>query len=282
MSAQKPRFKLQRPRFIHFVIALLLALLIVERGAAWLFIPKAGSRDIILYTTTWCPYCESLRAHLKAYNIPFQERDVEKSMAGAAGWFALGHGRGVPLSVIGEEVVYGYDMDKINRALRKLGHFIQGPEDTGKVGMDYLSMDTGDAAQATGEAGCARAEEFEAFYAKFKTDRAFKIQRTRFPLRKQVLTGSQPYLTTQEVVEIEKHQVVTEQEPVYLDHEILETGGYTLQIQKNGEQVDVTAGPPEGAEPLTIHKFHRESGCWFLTEYVSYEYFGSLMILSSV
>jgi glutaredoxin len=281
MSAQTPRFKLQRPRFIHFVIALLLALLIMERGAAWLYTPKAGSRDIILYTTTWCPYCESLRAYLQAYNIPFKERDVEKSMAGAAGWFVLGHGRGVPLSVIGEQVVYGYDMDRINAALRKLGHSIQGPSDTGRPGSDYLPMATGAGTTQAGDAVCTRPEEFDAFYAKFKIDPAFKIQRTRFPLRKQVLSGSKPYLTTEEVVAIERDQVVKEQEPVYLDHEIVETGGYTLEIQRNGEQVEVTASP-EGEEPLTIHKFHKESGCWFLTEYVSYEYFGSLMILSSV
>jgi mycoredoxin len=281
MSTQKPQFKLKRPRFIHFVIALLLALLIVERGAAYLFYPKAGSRDIILYSTDWCPYCESLRVYLKGYNIPFQERDIEKSMVAAMGWFALGHGRGVPLSVMGEQVIYGYDMDKINAALRKLGHSIQGPQDTGQVGMDYLSLDTGVTAQADGEAVCARSEDFETFYAKFKNDHTFKLERTRFPLRKHVLSGSKPFLTTEEVAEIDRNQVTSEQEAVYLDQEIVETGGYVVDIQNVGEdQVEVTAGP-EGEEPLTIHKFHKELGCWFLTEYVSYEYFGSLMILSS-
>lgn len=283
MTEAKSSLKFKRPRLIHFVIALLLALLIVDHGAAYLYGPKSGSKDIILYTTSWCPYCESLRTYLKGYNIPYMERDVEKSLAGALGMWAL-RGRGVPVSVLGETVVYGYDLEKINRALRELGYPIQGPGDTSDV--NYLSAvapegaDT--TAQAAAESVCAQAEEFGAFYAKFKADEAFRIQRTRFPLRKRLLSGSHPYRTTDEIAEIERNQVLTKQELVYLDHEIIEVGGYTEHINGGGEESRVEVRPPEGLEPLTIHKFHKVAGCWYLTEFVSYEYFGSLMILSSL
>ena len=128
MSAPKSRFKLKRPRFIHFVIALLLALLIMDRGAAYLYAPQAGSKEVILYTTTWCPYCESLRLTFKAYGIPYIERDIENSLSGLLGFWAL-HARGVPVSVVGEQAVYGYDLEKIDKALGKLGYTIKEAEE---------------------------------------------------------------------------------------------------------------------------------------------------------
>lgn len=283
MTDTKTSFKWRKPRLIHFLIALLLAILIVDRGAAWLYEPKPGSKDIILYTTVWCPYCESLRTYLKGYDIPYIERDVEKSLSGTLGWWTLGRGRGVPISVIGEQVVRGYDLAKINAALRELGYSIQNPErDTASAEADYLFATTtgGGAATRPAAGECAPAEDFKAFYISFKADDEFRIQRTRFPLRKRVLSGSKPYLTTDEVVEIEENQVLTGQEFVYLDHELLEAGGYYETYGPHGESLmEVTVSPEGSADPLTIHKFQKTSGCWFLTELVSYEYFGSMMIL---
>lgn len=283
MPEEKSSLKFKRPRLIHFLIALVLAILIVDRGAAYLYEPKPESKDIILYTTAWCPYCESLRTYLKGYNIPYIERDVEKSLSGTLGWWTLGRGRGVPISVIGEQVVRGYDLGKINAALRELGYSIQAPgettappEDTPGIGANYRA--TG-ATAAAGETRCAPAEEFGTFYTRFKADDDFRIQRTRFPLRKRVLSGSKPYLTTDEVAEIEENQVLTGQEFIYLDHEILEAGGYYETYGQGDGQVEVTVSPEGSAEPLTVHKFQKKSECWFLTELVSYEYFGSMMIL---
>ena len=75
----------------------------------------------MLYTTGWCPYCKSLQKHLNNHNIEFKEHDFEKSLSGITGFWAL-RIRGVPVSVIGPEVVYAYDIDKINLALTQLGH----------------------------------------------------------------------------------------------------------------------------------------------------------------
>jgi glutaredoxin len=274
---------MKKPRLIHFAIAVLLALLIMDRGAAWLYSPKPGSKEVILYTTTWCPYCESLRVYLKGYGIPYIERDAEKTLAGTLGWWGLGHGRGVPLSVIGEQVVYGYDLEKISAALRAAGYSIQGPGDTGESDVPPPPMDGTAANQPLAAAGiCSPAEDFDAFYEAFKADRGFQIQRTKFPLHKRVLSGSKPYLTTDVAAEVERSQVESGDELIYLDPEIIETGGYSVQINKGvpGE-VEITTGP-EGEEPITIHRFHNVSGCWYLVELVSYEYFGSMMILSSL
>jgi hypothetical protein len=182
----------------------------------------------------------------------------------------------VPLSVIGEQVVYGYDLLKINAALRELGYTLQRePPALAPVGGNQDHATPG----AEPAAGCAPAEVFDTFYAAFQADADFQIQRTRFPLVKRTLSGSRPYLTTDEAAKIEKNQVVAGEVPVYLDRELIETGGYTQQIsKKDGGLVEIMTSP-QGAEPLTLHKFQKESGCWFLTELVSYEYFGSMMIL---
>lgn len=283
MSAEKSPPKFKRPRFIHFLIALLLALLIFERGAAWLYGPRAESKEIILYTTTWCSYCESLRLYMKAYGIPYIERDVEKSLAGLLGFWAVG-GRGVPVSVVGEQVVYGYDMDKIDGALRKLGYSIKEPEEAisttaGIVTTGSMAESEADvsAQEAAVEVNCEPAEEFEAFYATFKADEGFKFERTRFPLRKRVFSGSGSN-QTEESFEIGKDQILAKDELVYLDQ--TSASSYSENIYINEEsQVDIKTGP-EDADPLTIHRFHNVSGCWFLFEFVSYEYSGSSNVLA--
>ena len=101
-----------------------LTLLALDRGAAYFHKPKPDSKDIVLYTTDWCPYCNNLRIHLNNSSIPFTEYDVEKSISGIAGFWAL-RARGVPVSVVGPEVVYGYDINTINKHLIDLGYSLR-------------------------------------------------------------------------------------------------------------------------------------------------------------
>ena len=117
--------KLNRQRkLLLFALLFVGSLFVLDRIAAWQHVPRADGKEIVLYTTTWCPYCESLRLYLKAYNIPYKEHDVEKSLAGMMGFWAL-RGHGVPVSAIGPEVIYGYDMEKIHKALAALGYKIE-------------------------------------------------------------------------------------------------------------------------------------------------------------
>lgn len=39
--------------------------------------------DLVVYATTWCPYCQQLIAGLRATKIPFQVVDVDEDEAGA-------------------------------------------------------------------------------------------------------------------------------------------------------------------------------------------------------
>lgn len=132
-------------------------------------------------------------------------------------------------------------------------------------------------AQAADDPACTAPEDFEAFYARFKADEEFKFRRTRFPLRKRVFSGAGSD-QTEEVFAIEKDQILAKDELVYLDPAL--ASGYSEGMYANSpSQVDIRTGP-EDSDPLTVHKFHNESGCWFLYEFESYEYSGSNNILA--
>lgn len=95
----------------------------MDRLAAHKYLPKQGSTDVVIYTTEWCPYCKILRNTLEQYKIPHSEYDTEKSIQGFAGYWVL-RGRGVPVSVIGETVIHGYDGQVITDALVDAGYDI--------------------------------------------------------------------------------------------------------------------------------------------------------------
>ena len=106
-----------------FLLLFAVVIFAIDRVAAHLYLPKQGSNKVVIYTTSWCPYCNALRITLNNYNIPFTEHDTEKSLQGILGFWAL-RGRGVPVSVIGEQVIYGYDGQAITDALVSAGYEI--------------------------------------------------------------------------------------------------------------------------------------------------------------
>jgi glutaredoxin len=114
---------LDRTRRYALFLAAALALLLLglDRYAAFAHRPGPASKSVAIYTTAWCPYCARLRASLAASNIPFVEHDVETSLQGQLGFWTL-RGRGVPVSVIGPEVIYGYDVARLSGALQNLGY----------------------------------------------------------------------------------------------------------------------------------------------------------------
>lgn len=76
------------------------------------------AEPVILYGTDWCSNCKMTRAYLRDKHIPFFEYDVEKSPEGQRQFKVL-QGNGVPLLLVKNNVIRGFDPAAINRALRQ-------------------------------------------------------------------------------------------------------------------------------------------------------------------
>ena len=125
---EKMTSRLIRIRRILLGMALLLSLSLLglDRYAALVHRPSENSTKVVIYTTKWCPYCEKLRRGLAMSKIPYIEYDVEKSLQGQLGYWAL-HARGIPVSAIGPRVIYGYKVEEIREALGALGYKYRPP-----------------------------------------------------------------------------------------------------------------------------------------------------------
>jgi mycoredoxin len=73
----------------------------------------------VLYATEWCSYCERTRKFFNERHISFREYDIEKSAEGEAQYEKLG-GNGVPVIVINDKVIHGFDESALNDALSTL------------------------------------------------------------------------------------------------------------------------------------------------------------------
>lgn len=75
--------------------------------------------EVVLYATEWCGYCAKTREILVERGVPYREYDVEKSAEGKVQFEQL-KGRGVPVLVVGDEVIHGFNKGAIDSALRAL------------------------------------------------------------------------------------------------------------------------------------------------------------------
>lgn len=75
------------------------------------------NEPVVLYGTSWCANCKQTRAYLRKNQIPFFEYDVEQSPEGQRQFKAL-QGNGVPLLLVKNNVLRGFNPQAINRALQ--------------------------------------------------------------------------------------------------------------------------------------------------------------------
>jgi glutaredoxin-like YruB-family protein len=73
--------------------------------------------SVTMYSTPTCTYCHSLKAYYRKHNIKFREIDVSKDQKAAQDMVNRSGQQGVPQSLIGGQVVVGFDTTKINQLL---------------------------------------------------------------------------------------------------------------------------------------------------------------------
>jgi len=81
----------------------------------------AGKTNVVLYGTDTCPYCIHARAFLRGRNIAFIDRDVSASDENRREFAQLGR-KAVPVILVGERLLTGFNPDDLESALIKAGH----------------------------------------------------------------------------------------------------------------------------------------------------------------
>jgi glutaredoxin len=86
----------------------------------------ANGREVInLYTATWCGYCKHLKESLDASGVPYVDHDVETSAEGKQ--YSDSHSfNGVPVTVVGQETIEGYDADRLESVFYRAGYKVGG------------------------------------------------------------------------------------------------------------------------------------------------------------
>jgi glutaredoxin 3 len=68
-----------------------------------------GTPAVVMYTTSWCPYCSRARRLLEAKNVAFEEIDIDSSPEKRAEMQNRSGRRTVPQIFIGDHHVGGSD-----------------------------------------------------------------------------------------------------------------------------------------------------------------------------
>ena len=111
---------------LYALLALVAVTLATDRLIMWRFNPLNSNspKTVVLYSAAWCGLCARIRTCLKASDVPFEERDVEKSLRASAEWWAL-RVRGVPATLVGPELIYGFNTKKLTASLDSAGFAVQ-------------------------------------------------------------------------------------------------------------------------------------------------------------
>lgn len=77
----------------------------------------APGGKVVMYATSWCPYCAKARNYFKAQGIPYVEYDIEKNPVAGAAYRQMG-GKGVPLIVVGKQRMQGFSPSQFEKLYR--------------------------------------------------------------------------------------------------------------------------------------------------------------------
>jgi len=79
-----------------------------------------GEDGIVMLAAEWCGYCRRQRSEFEQAGVRYRVLDVDQA-DGDRAMRALG-ARGVPVTIVGQQVVRGYDTASLDRNLAPLGY----------------------------------------------------------------------------------------------------------------------------------------------------------------
>lgn len=77
---------------------------------------------VILFTTPTCSWCRVVKQHLKKHEIRFKEIDITKDEKAARDMVRRTGQQGVPVTLIDNRPIVGFDKEKMNRLLNIKAH----------------------------------------------------------------------------------------------------------------------------------------------------------------
>lgn len=80
----------------------------------------AADKTVVVYSSLGCGYCSKYKKLLDEKKISYEEYDIKKSEKGKQDFKEL-HGFGVPIVVVGDKVLHGYDEKALLALLRYKG-----------------------------------------------------------------------------------------------------------------------------------------------------------------
>ena len=73
---------------------------------------------VIVYSTSWCPWCSRVKDFLKQNKIPFKDINVEKDQKAAQEMVNKSGQMGVPVIDIDGTIIVGFNEPEIRKALK--------------------------------------------------------------------------------------------------------------------------------------------------------------------
>lgn len=75
------------------------------------------SKQVVMYATSWCPYCRQARNYFREQGISYVEHDIEKDAEARRAYQAFG-GRGIPVIFVGQRRLNGFSVAGFNKIYR--------------------------------------------------------------------------------------------------------------------------------------------------------------------
>ena len=82
---------------------------------------STNTATVTVYSTPWCAFCRTEKQWLESLGVTFASRDIEEDESAKDELLAKlgGQFQGVPTTIIGDEVIIGFDRPKLQAALEK-------------------------------------------------------------------------------------------------------------------------------------------------------------------
>ncbi|MCW5591966.1 MAG: DUF4124 domain-containing protein [Burkholderiales bacterium] len=77
---------------------------------------KPRSAAVTMFSTSWCPHCRRAKAYFAQKGVDYREVDIEASESGRREFEQYG-GSGVPLIIVGERRMRGFDPGAMDQLL---------------------------------------------------------------------------------------------------------------------------------------------------------------------